>query len=121
MTATLRRTRALRVLSLVFLFFSFDAMAWDACMTVFSTSFPDSQTEDLASCQTCHTSSGGGPFNPYGQDLLDNGASGAGFNCDSVNFARALINVYSLDSDGVGGINEVAVPTGKRDGPMNQS
>ncbi len=116
MSATLLRTRALRVLSLMFLFFSFDAMAWDACMTVFSTSYPNSQTEDLASCQTCHTSSGGGSFNPYGQDLLDNGASGAGFNCDSVNFAQALINVNGLDSDGVGGINEVEIEANTQPG-----
>ena len=113
MTTTLLRTTALRVLSLVFLFFSYEAMAWDACMVIFSTTYPASQTEDLAGCQTCHTPSGGGPFNRYGQDLLNNGASGAGFSCNSVDFAQALVNVNSLDSDGVGGDNaaEIAAST----------
>ena len=116
MTATILRTRALRVLSLVFLLFSYEAMAWDACRVIFSTSYPDSQTEDLAGCQTCHTTSGGGPFNRYGQDLLDNGASGAGFSCDAVDFGQALINVNSFDSDGVGGTNEVEIAASTQPG-----
>ena len=116
MTTTILRTKALSVLSLVFLLFSYEAMAWDSCRVIFSTTYPDSQTEDLAGCQTCHTTSGGGPFNRYGQDLLDNGATGAGFSCNAVDFGQALINVNSLDSDGVGGMNEVEIAASTQPG-----
>ena len=87
------------------LFASPGAHAWDSCLQIFSNTYPASLTDDAygdigaSACQVCHTTTGGGPFNSYGDDLLSNGASGAGFFCDGVNFAQALANVEGLDSD----------------------
>ncbi len=82
-----------------------NAGAWPACRDIFAQTYdgdprPDSQTEDLAGCQTCHQSSGGGNnFNVFGADLIANGADGAGFNCDAVDFQSILFAVEALDSD----------------------
>jgi PKD repeat protein len=81
------------------------AHAWESCLQIFSNTYPDSLTDDAygdigaSGCQLCHTTAGGGPFNSYGDDLLSNGASGAGFSCNGVDFAQALANVEGLDSD----------------------
>ena len=93
----LRIQRALAALPLLFLLVSADALAFGSCQTIFSTTYPDSQTEDLAGCQTCHSTSGGGPFNRYGDDLKANGAK-----CNAVDFPQALLNVENLHSDGQG-------------------
>lgn len=116
MIKILRCLKAHGVLSMAVLLFSYDAMAWDACRAIFTSTFPESQTEDLGSCQTCHTGAGGGAFNRYGQDLRANGASGAGFNCDQVDFAQALLNVNNLDSDEKGGSNAVEITASTQPG-----
>jgi PKD repeat protein len=103
---TVRRVSELiLVLLLAALFGSPTAEAWPSCITVFSTTYPDSQTEDLGVCQTCHQASSGGDFNVFGQDLRSNGATGAGPNCNSVDVVAALVAVETLDSDGEGNAN----------------
>jgi PKD repeat protein len=76
------------------------ANAWPSCGTIFNDTYTNSQTGTLGGCQTCHQSpSGGGNFNAYGQDLLSNGANGAGPSCNTVDFASVLAAVEGLDSD----------------------
>jgi PKD repeat protein len=95
------------------LFASQGAYAWDACLQIFSDKYIDSRTDDVyaeppvetRACQVCHQTTSGGPFNDYGRDLLDNGASGAGFDCAGVDFEQALVNVEAMDSDGEGNSN----------------
>ncbi len=86
------------------------AHAWPSCGDIFSSTYPNSQTDDAFlpddSCQVCHRSAGGGGnFNGYGEDLLANGASGAGFSCTSVDFTAALRAVENLDSDNTQSLN----------------
>ena len=93
-------------LALTAVFYSQPAHAWPDCTGFFSAAYPDSLTEDEGACQTCHqSSSGGGNFNGYGQDLLGNGAAGAGVACTSANIAGALMAVELFDSDGEGTSN----------------
>jgi len=94
-----------------------DALPWPSCTDVFSTEYPNSQTENLASCQTCHQSvGGGGNYNVYGSDLLANGAAGVGANCASVDFAAALAAVEGLDSDSEGNSNIVEIQASTQPG-----
>ena len=87
-----------------------DAEAWPNCTDVFAATYPGSTTENNGGCQTCHQSSGGGGnFNVYGNDMLSNGASGAGPACTGVNFAAVLAAIESLDSDGEGNSNLVEI------------
>lgn len=86
-----------------------NAWAWESCLDIFTITYRDSQTEDIARCQTCHQPSAGGPFNVYGEDLSNNGAAGAGFSCTGVNFAAALLAVEGFDSDGEGNSNLVEI------------
>ena len=109
MNMILRTPRALVMLPLLFLIVSADALAWGSCAAIFSTTFADSKTENLAGCLTCHSDPNGGPFNRYGADLRANGARDAGSNCNAVDFAQALLNVQDLDSDGEGNINSVEI------------
>lgn len=102
--STLTR-RVVSALSLGLLLFSFEAQAWQACQTIFSQQYPASQTDENGSCQTCHETPGLGAFNVYGTDLFSNGAQGAGFNCDAVDFVASLIAVESFDSDQEGNSN----------------
>ena len=105
--------------SLLVFFISTNAVAGTGCATLFSTTYPGSQTDDNAGCQTCHERAGGGPFNPYGSDLRANGAAGAGFNCDvvtaEIDFDAALAAVENLDSDndngGFSNIDEITAGT----------
>ena len=115
MTPILRFAKALRVLSLAVVFFSFEALAWESCLIEFNATYPASETGVRGDCQTCHTGKGG-PFNRYGQDLLVNGADGAGFTCDGVNFAQALLNINGFDSDGEGNLNEVEIAASTQPG-----
>lgn len=79
---------AILILGIAALFGSHTAQAWPSCGTIFNDNYPDSQTGTLSDCQNCHQSvNGGGNFNVYGQDLLSNGASGAGVSCNAVNFS----------------------------------
>ena len=95
------------------LFASEGAYAWESCLQIFSGKYIDSRTDDVyaeppvetRACQVCHQTTSGGPFNDYGRDLLDNGASGAGFDCAGVDFEQALVNVEAMDSDGEGNSN----------------
>lgn len=101
-------TKARRVapLSLVVCLISFASHAGSGCDAIFKTTYPNSTTADGGGCQTCHESAGGGStFNSYGNDLLQNGAAGAGFNCTSANFAATLLAVEGFDSDGEGNSN----------------
>ena len=99
-----------------------NAEAWPACRDIFAQTYdgdprPDSQTEDLAACQTCHQSSGGGNnFNVFGADLIANGAEGAGFNCTGVDFASVLLAVEALDSDSEGNANIVEITASTQPG-----
>ncbi len=103
-------TGAVAALVLVTLLASTRAEAGPDCGAIFDSTYPDSRTHALASCQTCHQSSGGGRnFNVYGQDLLARGASGAGFSCTGVDFAAALRAVEELDSDSEGSTNRVEI------------
>lgn len=96
---------------------STEALAWPSCTSIFTTTYPDSQTEDLGGCQTCHQSAGGGStFNPYGQALLDNGASGANGSCNNVNFAAVLVEIEGLDSDMEGNSNLVEIEASTQPG-----
>ncbi|MDH3908618.1 MAG: PKD domain-containing protein [Gammaproteobacteria bacterium] len=86
------------------------ANAWPSCVDIFASTYPNSQTDDAFvpddACQICHQSAnGGGNFNGYGNDLLANGASGAGFSCTGVDFVAALRAVESLDSDNAQSLN----------------
>jgi len=87
------------------LFVCQNAYAWQGCLDIFATTYPNSQSDNLGECRTCHQNTGGGPFNVYGTDLIANGASGAGFSCTAVNFAAALFAVENFDSDGEGNSN----------------
>lgn len=94
-----------------------DALAWPSCTDIFSTAYPNSQTENLAGCQTCHQSvGGGGNYNVYGSDLLANGAAGAGATCAAVDFASALVAVEDFDSDSEGNTNIVEIQAGTQPG-----
>jgi PKD repeat protein len=93
-------------LALTAVFFSQPAHAWPGCTAFFSAAYPGSQTEDEGACQTCHQSStGGGNFNGYGQDLRSNGAAGVGVACTSADIAGAFMAVELFDSDGEGTSN----------------
>jgi len=95
---------------LAMLFGAQSAWAWPSCGDIFAVTYPDSQTDDFGGCQTCHQSSGGGgTFNVYGDDLLNNGAADAGPSCTGVNFAAALLAVEGLDSDNEGNSNLVEI------------
>jgi PKD repeat protein len=110
MRAIERFAKTLVWLPLAFILESPDASAWPSCTDIFSTTYPNSQTENLGSCRTCHQSSGGGGnYNLYGADLRANGASGAGGNCTNVDFAAALRAVEGLDSDSEGNTNIVEI------------
>lgn len=110
MTTILRYTGARTALSLVLLLFSSQAMAFGSCLTVFANTFPDSQTDNIASCQTCHTDNSGSNFNRYGNDLLQNGADGSG--CNAATVAAALLSIQGFDSDGEGHLNAVEISEG---------
>ena len=73
------------------------AFAFNACLQEFTRTYPASQSDDALgsdACLLCHTTTFGGPFNPYGEDL-----SASGTSCTSAAFADVLASVESLDSD----------------------
>lgn len=113
------------VLALFFLSGVSDALAGTGCANDFSTAYPNSNTDNLAGCQTCHALPGGGNnFNRYGDDLLLNGADGSGFNCNAnnVDFPAVLAAVEALDSDGEGNSNKVEIDASAQPGwcdPLN--
>ena len=103
LTTNIRRVAPL---SLIACLFSLSAHAGPGCDAIFKATYPNTTTDEGGGCQTCHQSSfGGSTFNVYGADLLQNGASGGGFDCSAVDFAAALLAVESLDSDGEGNSN----------------
>ncbi len=112
-----RITEVFVVLSLTAFFGSPTAQAWSSCSSIFSNTYSNSQTAANAACQTCHQSTGGGGnFNVYGQNLLDNGANGAGPSCNSVDFVAALRAVETLDSDAEGNTNLVEIQASAQPG-----
>jgi mono/diheme cytochrome c family protein len=107
------------VLALFFLSGVSDALAGTGCANGFSAAYPNSDTDNLGGCQTCHALPGGGNnFNRYGDELLLNGANGGGFNCNSnnVDFAAVLAAVEALDSDGEGNSNKVEIDASAQPG-----
>jgi len=117
MNSCLRIATFIVLLPLAALLGSTEALAWPGCTDIFTATYPDSQTEDLGGCQTCHQSAGGGGnFNPYGQALLDNGASGANGSCNNVDIAAALVAVEGLDSDLEGNSNLVEIEASTQPG-----
>ncbi len=117
MSIVRRMSGATVALTLVALLASTAAVAGPGCGTLFDTAYPDSATQTLGGCQTCHQSSGGGNnFNVYGQDLLDNGANGAGFSCGAVDFVAVLSAVEGFDSDSEGNSNRVEIDAGTQPG-----
>lgn len=112
-----RTRRAMAVLPLAFLMASASALAGPDCAAIFNSTYPDSRTAELGSCQTCHLSSGGGStFNPYGDSLRENGAAGVGFSCANGDFGAALVAVEGLDSDGEGNSNLVEIQASTQPG-----
>ncbi len=116
MNKIMRTTELFVVLFLAAIFGSPAAQAWPACTTEFSTQYPNSQTEDVGVCQTCHQDPAGGNFNVYGQDLADNGAAGAGAACTAVNMADAFVAVELMDSDGENNSNLVEITANTQPG-----
>lgn len=76
MNTILRQRGALLTLSVMTLFASPDTLANGNCLSMFSSAYPESRTEDTdrGFCQTCHVSMGGN-FNRSGQQPRDNGVS----------------------------------------------
>ena len=117
MSIVSRITGITATLALVALLASTPAEAGPDCGTIFDTTYPDSQTQALGSCRTCHQSSnGGGNINVYGQDILNNGANGAGFSCGGVDFVAVLRAVEALDSDAEGNSNGVEIDASAQPG-----
>ena len=114
MTMILRAWRA-APLSLAFCLFALEAHAGNGCASIFEAQYGPTGTLADGGCQTCHQGSGG-PFNVYGEDLIDNGAAGAGFNCSVGDFAAALVAVQDFDSDGEGNTNLVEITAGTQPG-----
>jgi len=85
------------------------AWAFQGCLNIFADTYPDSQTEDLGGCQTCHQGSGSFAFNVYGEDLSQSGPGGGRPSCTIAEFPAALLAVESLDSDGEGNSNIVEI------------
>jgi len=107
------------VLALFFVCAAPEALAGSGCANDFAMAYPNSNTDNLGGCQTCHALPGGGNnFNRYGEDLLLNGADGGGFNCDAnnVDFAAALTAVEALDSDGEGNSNKAEIDASAQPG-----
>lgn len=107
------------VLALFFLSGASDALAGTGCANDFAAAYPNSSTDNLGGCQTCHALPGGGSnFNPYGDDLLRSGANGGGFNCNSnnVDFTAVLAAVEGLDSDGEGNSNKAEIDASAQPG-----
>lgn len=107
------------VLALFLLFAVPDALAGSGCADDFTAAYPNSNTDNLGGCQTCHALPGGGNnFNRYGEDLLARGASGGGFNCSSnnVDFAAVLAATEGLDSDGEGNSNKAEIDANAQPG-----
>ncbi len=117
MSIVSRLTGTLAALALAALFGPTTAEAGPDCGAIFDTTYPDSSTHTSGGCQTCHQSAnGGGTFNVYGQDLLDNGANGAGFSCAAVDFVAVMRAVEGLDSDLEGNSNRVEIDAGTQPG-----
>lgn len=108
MNLSTRTTAILTKTPLILILFSPAALAWPGCGAIFTDTYSHipSETETLGECQTCHQDAGGGGnFNPYGDDLLANGASGANGACTNIDLPAALAAVEGLDSDMEGNSN----------------
>ena len=91
---------------------SLDARAFPGCDSFFATTYPNSTTENLGGCQTCHQGQGGN-LNNYGQALQRNADPNVGRVCASNGFEFAARAVEAIDSDGEGTSNfdEIAANT----------
>jgi len=117
MSEVRRFSTAILFLGLAALLGSPKASAWPSCGTIFDDIYINSQTGTLSGCQNCHQSSaGGGNFNVYGQDMMSNGADGAGPSCTSVDFAAVLSAIEGLDSDGEGNSNLIEIEASAQPG-----
>ena len=90
------------------LFASPAANAFPGCDSFFAAAYPNSTTENLGGCQTCHQGQGGN-MNVYGRDLLANADAAAGSVCSLDGFAAAARAVENADSDGEGNTNLVEI------------
>ncbi len=106
MNLSVRTASIIAVSGLVTLLGMQNAEATSACTVTFSDTYANSETENLAGCQTCHQSAFGGPFNAYGVALLDGRPT---LSCEGSEFATALAAVESMDSDGDGNSNLVEI------------
>ena len=98
-------------------FASPDAQAYSGCLSSFNTKYPDSQTEDLGGCTTCHQSSSNLNLNVYGADVRSNlPQTGWNGSCPAEALAIALIAVEGLDSDGEGNTNLVEITASTQPG-----
>jgi len=86
-----------------------NAWAFGSCLTIFNSTYPDSQTGVLGGCQTCHQTSGLPAFNVYGEHLSNAGPDGATPSCSDAEFPAALLAVEGLDSDDEGHSNLVEI------------
>ena len=124
MSTVSRWAKALAGTSLALLLVSTRVLAGGGCYTELSSflqaEFPGSQTLALGGCQACHVSAGGGNnFNRYGADMLANGASGIGSDCDQATgtpFRQVLLNINGIDSDGEGSSNADELAAGTQPG-----
>ena len=93
------------------------ANAFPGCGNSFAGAYPQSTTEDLGGCQTCHQSaSGGSNFNVYGSDLIANEDLAAGSLCSTNGFLAAALAIEATDSDGDGNSNRVEIDANTQPG-----
>ena len=90
------------------LFASPAANAFPGCDSFFAAAYPNSTSENLGGCQTCHQGQGGN-MNVYGRDLLANADAAAGSVCSLNGFVAAARAVENADSDGEGNTNLVEI------------
>ena len=82
---------------------SLDARAFPGCDSFFAATYPNSTTENLGGCQTCHSAAPG--LNYYGTDLRTQARANNVSACSQSGFSIAAAAVEGTDSDGEGSTN----------------
>ena len=82
---------------------SLDARAFPGCDSFFATTYPNSTTENLGSCQTCHSATPS--LNYYGIDLRAQANANNVSVCSQGGFPIAAAAAEGIDSDGEGSTN----------------
>ena len=80
-----------------------DARALPGCDSYFATVYPNSMTENLGGCQTCHSSAPA--LNYYGGDLRAQATANSVSPCSQSGFPVAAAAAENIDSDGEGSTN----------------